>query len=260
MPDTLCLFGDSLCSHGVLPRMGEAVPFVPASDAVIGVVETVCVVALVLALSGETRGLKERLLALAAPSGSRTAQEQALAQVSAGERWRALLYPLLLSVAVGLAHLSLTLESRPVVCGIYATRLERPVTPAMLVAADALLCMAVLALRHLLYLWVHATFFRRDARMRWRRAYHLFMALETAVAMPLACALAAGEYDTQILVYSAILSLVLVKMGLLWCSWRMFFVKPRAWLHFFAYLCSAELIPLAILWLLLDSLTGVLTV
>lgn len=239
--------------------MGSVAAFVPIHDQWIGLALAVCVVLLLLALPVELRGLKMKVLALLAPAGSRLAQEMAMTQVPALERWVTVLLLLLQSVVMGMLHMSLTALDRPVFCGVYLQQWEVAVTPVMLLGVETLLCLSMIVVRWLVYQWVHATFFGHDARMRWRAGYRLATAAEAMLLTVSVCLSGNADVSAYWAVNYTILSVFLTKIGLLWCAWHVFFGRTRAILHFFAYLCSAELIPLAVLWLSLSYVAGLLT-
>ncbi|MDE5561461.1 MAG: DUF4271 domain-containing protein [Bacteroidaceae bacterium] len=164
---------------------------------------------------------------------------------------------------VALMHLLLAIAgSLLVFYHAYATRnlfLCR-ISPYGLAVAYAGMFSLFFVLRNALSSFINWIFFEKASRRQWRSTYNFLLLLETWLLFPL---ISAGIYlsvspDTVLRLTAAVI--VLFRMVLLYKTFTTFLLKIYCILHLLSYLCALEIIPLLILWEILNGITDSLII
>lgn len=114
--------------------------------------------------------------------------------------------------------------------------------------------------RWTLYSFVNWTFFSPANRHNWKDGFSLLFTIESLLLLPIIIAAINLGWDIKtasIIILAAYISL---RFLLLYHSFRIFFPKTYGVVHLFAYLCTLESIPLAILWGIFKVLSTILIV
>lgn len=116
------------------------------------------------------------------------------------------------------------------------------------------------ALRFVLYRYANWVFFDRVKNLNWNEGFSLLTSLQSGLFLALAfLTVYDGEYMPIIATMGLIL-LALLKIGLIFRTKVIFFSKMGGILHFIAYLCTLEVLPMLIIIKTLMYLANVLII
>ena len=110
-------------------------------------------------------------------------------------------------------------------------------------------------LRALLYAFVNWVFFKRADVKKWSGGFSFLISVETILFLPLIIVSLNLGWDMEMTSFLIVGGFVLMRLLLLYHSFRIFFPKIYGLLHLIAYLCTLELIPLLALWKVLQVLS-----
>ena len=107
---------------------------------------------------------------------------------------------------------------------------------------------AYFGLRHLLYRFTNWVFFDRVKNFNWNESSLFLISLQTMTFLPLALLAVYSGFSLRFMSLAAVFLLVFVKFLLLYRTNSIFFGKLHCILHFIAYLCTLELLPMLALY------------
>lgn len=114
------------------------------------------------------------------------------------------------------------------------------------------LCIAVFVtynlVRWMLYSFVNWIFFTPTNRQAWKEGFSLLSTLDSLLMLPIIITSINLDWSMSKMVIIILISYILLRILLLYHSYRIFFPKMYGIVHLFAYLCTLESLSLAILW------------
>lgn len=126
------------------------------------------------------------------------------------------------------------------------------------------ICIAVFAaynlVRWILYSFVNWIFFNVNMRKSWKEGFSLLSVLESLAMLPIFIVCMNLDWDLQKMAILLLVTYTILRFLLLYHSFRIFFPKMYGILHLFAYLCTLESVPLAILWASFKLISAILIV
>lgn len=229
----------------------EPTPYSMATDNLLACVLLGCFVTLAVLYKFLRPFLRERTRALFffSPSGDSAAADK----VETGmEFYARTLTVMLASIMIGCAYNGLMQETG---------RCYLPHVPFWLPPLCHSACvLAYLILKHQLHRLVCMVFFEKKASDEWRRERSFLTSVETMLFF---CACVVAAYGNLTLFGSILVlvsPLIIVKITLFVKAYGILFGKIYRALHFFVYFCTLELVPVLILWMVLNKITGNLTI
>lgn len=155
------------------------------------------------------------------------------------ETYQPLLMTLVLCISNGLLLYAYLLQAYPLTQTDYI--------PSSIMAACIGAFVAYQLLRWLLYGFINWIFFCQATRREWNKGYGFLLTLESLLLFPLVLAALNLGWDVQQVGIYLLIAYALIRLLLLYHSFRIFFPKAYGFLHLIAYLCTLELVPLLII-------------
>lgn len=177
--------------------------------------------------------------------------EAAVAETGSEKRHRAVLM-LQTSLVLGLFFFDYAQESTDLFMG--------RLSPHVLLAVHAAVCLAYFGAKHLLYDFVNWIFFDKALRQEWIGAYRFLLTAEGTLFFPLALVTVYFDLPLNAVGWGLAVILLAAKLLLLGKTFSIFFRKIHGVLHLFVYFCALELMPLLALCKILVYITSQLTV
>lgn len=126
------------------------------------------------------------------------------------------------------------------------------------------LCLAVFTaynlVRWMLYSFINWIFFNTHKRKSWKEGFSLLSVLESIALLPILIVCINLGWDAEKMTILIVATFTILRILLLYHSYRIFFPKMYGILHLFAYLCTLESVPLALLWGSFKLLSAILIV
>jgi len=133
------------------------------------------------------------------------------------------------------------------------------VPPAILLVIYALVFLAYLAFKQFFYHLLHGIFFTRNQSILWRNHFAFLFCMETIVMFPLLLVIIFLQIDIRSVLFVGVITLLFVKIVLLFKCFSTFFRKKYGFLHLFVYFCTLEGTPAVMLVASLIEITRNLT-
>lgn len=227
----------------------EAVPYSVQNDNVIGTVVILCVFLMAILMRRTRSFVSQQANGFFHSPAHKDAHNEA--NTSMGVPTVALMH-LLLAVAGSLLvfyHVNATRN-------LFLCR----ISPYGLAVAYAGIFSLFFVLRNALSSFINWIFFDKTSRRQWRSTYNFLLLSETWLLFPL---ISAGIYlavppDTVLLMAVAVI--VLFRLVLLYKTFTTFLLKIYCILHLLSYLCALEIIPMLVLWEILNGITDSLII
>lgn len=128
-----------------------------------------------------------------------------------------------------------------------------PETPYLLLAFYATAWLLFFMLKRLAFGFVNWIFFRAEKIFTWTRANTLLVAVESLLMLVLALMAVFLPVVPGDLLIAVLAALFVVKILLLFKTYQIFFPKLYGTLHLFVYFCTLELMPLLVMYMLLQQ-------
>lgn len=106
-------------------------------------------------------------------------------------------------------------------------------------------------LRWILFRFVNWVFFERSQKKAWNVGFSFLLMLEAALFYPLVLYALNTGWDMNALIIFIVSAYGILRILLLYHSFRVFFQKTHCLLHLFAYLCTLEMVSVICLWKIL---------
>lgn len=110
-------------------------------------------------------------------------------------------------------------------------------------------------LRWILYSFVNWIFFAKVEKRSWNSGFSFLLTLEGLLGFLVVIMAVNMGWDDKTIAIALVSVYVLMRILLLYHSFRIFFPKLYGLLHLFAYLCTLELIPLLVLWKFVETIS-----
>ena len=114
--------------------------------------------------------------------------------------------------------------------------------------------------RWMLYNFINWIFFSKSDRRIWNSGFAFLLTLESILLFPITVATINLGWDIKTIAISNIVLYGLIRISMLYHSFRIFFPKTYGLLHLFAYLCTLELVPLISIWKIVELICSGLLV
>ena len=113
---------------------------------------------------------------------------------------------------------------------------------------------------HFIYRWVDSTFFQDCNRQKWREARLLMRSLMAGCMMPLL--LLNIYFNLSLIIVAILLAAIYATYVLLmfYKAYSIFFRKNIFRFQIFLYLCTLEVLPIAILWVTMNTTADIITI
>lgn len=112
----------------------------------------------------------------------------------------------------------------------------------------AVVSLLMLLFKNGLYGLVHNVFFPAPQRQLWAEHISLINLVESLLLFVLTVLAVFMPFSPMVTLYSLVITLLLVKIFLLFKAFTTFFKKKHGVLHIFVYFCALEAVPLVVLW------------
>ncbi len=216
--------------------MGTIREYTPLNDVWVMGLVLLCFLALLLCIGHQRKFIGKASRKFFLP----TNREEKPGQKTNGERFLPWICSLVLVASSGLMLFTY-------LCSVYDLEVSRYYIWSIL-----LLCIGGLAgyhlLRWLLYCFVNWIFFERRERTQWMEGFYLMLTFESAVIYVLACVAIFYHLPLDVVVLAVTICYALLRLIVIPCTKRIFFPHFYGFLHFIAYLCTLEVLPLSALW------------
>lgn len=111
----------------------------------------------------------------------------------------------------------------------------------------------------ILYRWVNSVFFAPWQVRRWNETYLLGILAIGTTFFPISLLFVYFDVPAEQLILPTLIVLLIVKLCLLYKSYRIFFSNRWGFVHIILYFCTLEILPLFLLWVSLVALCNQLT-
>lgn len=128
-----------------------------------------------------------------------------------------------------------------------------PETPYLLLAVFAVAWLLFFLMKRLAFGFVNWIFFRSEKIFTWTRANTLLLTVESLLMLFLALAAVFLPVRSDGLMMATLVVLAFVKILLLFKTYQIFFPKLYGTLHLFVYFCTLEMMPLLVMYILLQQ-------
>lgn len=220
--------------HGVIP---DPVPYMLGNDEWISVILLFCFIAMTGFFSKSRKYIKNALAGFFFPS----TENSGMSNEGQGEIVRMVTFFVLqASLLMGLFFFVISHEQ-----DCYP---DASVPIPLLLLFFTIVILAYFVLKHVLYRFVLWIFFDRRCYENWKNAYYFILSAESVFLFPMAVMAVYFDFSLQNLCLSLLIMLLVVKILLFFRYYIIFSFKLYGILHFIAYFCALEIVPLIGVW------------